>query len=259
MDEWDEVWAELRDNLSCQPWCPQHPEFPCVRTLGQGAVVNDILRVDPHGIQVRSHRTSNPDVIPASSFRAWWDHLQQYETAALDPNDANCPRSDRAVLVGAILACCLRDRVEYREGGQIRLRPGCPLPDEVPAGAPLIEGASRTVMVNAYERNPVARARCISHYGPTCRVCGFNFRAVYGPLAEGFIHVHHLISLSEIGEEYEVDPIADLRPVCPNCHAIIHLDGGCRSIENARSLVDPRVLAFWASFVEPAAGENRIS
>ena len=35
--------------------------------------------------------------------------------------------------------------------------------------------------------------------------------------------VHHLTPLSEIEEEYEVDPINDLRPVCPNCHAIIHL------------------------------------
>src|ERR1043166_6837191 len=29
--------------------------------------------------------------------------------------------------------------------------------------------------------------------------------------------VLHLQPLSGISEEYEVDPIADLRPVCPNC------------------------------------------
>ena len=44
----------------------------------------------------------------------------------------------------------------------------------------------------------------------------------YGEVAEGLIHVHHLRSLSEVGEEYIVDPIADLRPVCPNCHAVLH-------------------------------------
>ena len=28
--------------------------------------------------------------------------------------------------------------------------------------------------------------------------------------------------LSEIGEKYEVDPLIDLIPVCPNCHVILH-------------------------------------
>ncbi len=36
-------------------------------------------------------------------------------------------------------------------------------------------------------------------------------------MGEGFIHVHHLKPLSEVGYEYRVDPIRDLRPVCPNC------------------------------------------
>ena len=38
----------------------------------------------------------------------------------------------------------------------------------------------------------------------------------------GFIHVHHLKPLSDIGGEYQVDPVKDLRPVCANCHAMIH-------------------------------------
>ena len=54
-------------------------------------------------------------------------------------------------------------------------------------------------------------------------VCGFSFGATYGEVAEGYIHVHHLVPLSEIGEGYEVDPVKDLRPVCPSCHAVIHL------------------------------------
>lgn len=43
--------------------------------------------------------------------------------------------------------------------------------------------------------------------------------------------------MSEIGMEYEVDPIADLRPVCPNCHAVLHLGGECRGIEEVRQLL----------------------
>ena len=108
------------------------------------------------------------------------------------------------------------------------------LSEEVTVSGRVFEGAVCRVVINAYERNPVARARCIAHYGPSCAVCGFKFGAIYGPLADGFIHVHHVKPLSEIGEEYEVDPVADLRPVCPNCHAVIHLGGACRSIEEVR-------------------------
>jgi hypothetical protein len=112
-----------------------------------------------------------------------------------------------------------------------------PLADELEAATSIREGARYQVTVNAYERNPEARSRCIAYYGPTCAVCGLSFAAVYGPLAEGFIHVHHVKPLSEIGQRYKVDPVADLRPVCPNCHAVIHLDGGCRSIEEVRQLL----------------------
>jgi predicted HNH restriction endonuclease len=77
-----------------------------------------------------------------------------------------------------------------------------------------------------------------THYGSTCAAYGFNFGVVYGELAKGFIHVHHIKQLSEIGEEYEVDPIADLRPVCPNCHEVLHLGGKCRTIEEAKSLLE---------------------
>ena len=38
----------------------------------------------------------------------------------------------------------------------------------------------------------------------------------------GFTHVHHLSPLSIVGADNQVDPIDDLRPVCPNCHAVLH-------------------------------------
>jgi 5-methylcytosine-specific restriction protein A len=34
--------------------------------------------------------------------------------------------------------------------------------------------------------------------------------------------VHHLVKISSSGAEHEVDPVTDLRPVCPNCHAMLH-------------------------------------
>jgi len=108
------------------------------------------------------------------------------------------------------------------------------------AGEPFVEGAARQVLVNRYERDPSARRECIAHYGPACVVCGFSFATLYGPLAEGFIHVHHLKPLAEIGAEYVVDPVVDLRPVCPNCHAVIHLGCVTRSVDEVRQLLVQR-------------------
>jgi len=71
-------------------------------------------------------------------------------------------------------------------------------------------------------KDPYARQQCIEHYGSRCSVCDFDFEQVFGERGRGFIHVHHLKPLSEIQDEYEIDPIQDLRPICPNCHAMIH-------------------------------------
>ena len=88
----------------------------------------------------------------------------------------------------------------------------------------LVEGAKTSVVVNAYERNASARAQCLKVHGTNCAVCDLNFGQRYGPIAENYIHVHHLRPLSEIKTSYTVDPEKDLRPVCPNCHAVIHID-----------------------------------
>ena len=96
------------------------------------------------------------------------------------------------------------------------------LPEEVETPGQYFEGASKLVSVNTYERNAKARAMCIEHHGYICAVCSFDFKKYYGAIGENYIHVHHLVPLAEIKKEYELDPVKDLIPVCPNCHAIIH-------------------------------------
>jgi len=85
-----------------------------------------------------------------------------------------------------------------------------------------VEGVPNKVLQTRYERNPYARRVCLDFYGLSCKVCGLNFEDKYGQIGKDFIHVHHLFQISSIGKEYEVDPIRDLRPVCPNCHAMLH-------------------------------------
>lgn len=119
-------------------------------------------------------------------------------------------------------------------------------PTEERSPEKFVEGATRLVAVNAYERNSQARAACVAHYGSICVVCGFDFQKSYGEIGEGFIHVHHLRDLAGIGTEYEVDPIADLRPVCPNCHAMLHVESPAMSIETLKAIMETAGSAFGA-------------
>lgn len=114
---------------------------------------------------------------------------------------------------------------------------GAKVPEEVEASLRLREGATKRIEVNAYERNLVARGKCIEHYGYICAVCNFDFRSFYGEIGSQFIHVHHIIPLSKIGAEYEVDPIKDLIPVCPNCHAMIHRQDPPFTIAELREMI----------------------
>jgi len=109
------------------------------------------------------------------------------------------------------------------------------LPEQIDNPQEYYEGASQQITVNSYERNAKARSACIEHYGAKCIVCGFDFQGKYGEIGKDFIHVHHTKPLGEIGSEYKVDPINDLRPVCPNCHAMLHRRKPPFSINELRS------------------------
>lgn len=95
------------------------------------------------------------------------------------------------------------------------------LPDSV-----FVEGAQVAILGDRFERSKAARARCIAEHGAKCAICGFDFGKVYGDDFSGKIEVHHIVPLSEIREEYIVDPVNDLIPVCSNCHLILHSKAG---------------------------------
>lgn len=70
-----------------------------------------------------------------------------------------------------------------------------------------------------------------------CQVCGIELVDIYGEVARGCIHIHHLVPLSDISELYRVDAIKDLRPVCANCHMVIHLRQPPYSIDELRDMI----------------------
>jgi predicted HNH restriction endonuclease len=95
----------------------------------------------------------------------------------------------------------------------------------------LFEGAAKKIWVNVYERDPQARKDCLDYYREPlngrvkCWVCEMDFAKDYDESMAGKMHIHHRKPLHEIGQEYQVDPVKELLPVCPNCHYVIHALG----------------------------------
>lgn len=104
-----------------------------------------------------------------------------------------------------------------------------------PSGAP--EGTSFSVETTRYERSRLNRAACLQLRGTKCLVCGFDFGEIYGALGEGFIHVHHVVPVSDIGPDYVVNPASDLAPICPNCHNMVHRTEPPLTVEQLQNVI----------------------
>ena len=121
-------------------------------------------------------------------------------------------------------------------------------PDEV-GDESHVDGSVTRVTVNRYERDPNARKKCISHYGAMCQVCGFDFAENFGMIGAGFIHVHHLVPLSDIRGGYVVDPLRICGPsaqiVTRWCIVALRLSrstksSGCEQLEKAERRLLPK-------------------
>ena len=100
------------------------------------------------------------------------------------------------------------------------------------------EQAIRRVQVNRFESSAEAQRICIAHHGTGCAACGLSFESTYGEAAAGFIEVHHLVPPELLGTGYQLDPVTDLVPLCPNCHAMAHLGVATpRTVAELRQLI----------------------
>ena len=104
------------------------------------------------------------------------------------------------------------------------------------------EGSMYESLDTKYERNVAARNKCLEYYGTKCMICGYDSKKIFGENTKPIIEVHHIVPISYIKEEYEVDPIKDLIPVCPNCHAFIHSkDNGVYTIDEVKEMIKNRL------------------
>ena len=100
-----------------------------------------------------------------------------------------------------------------------------------------IEGGRQTITINRYERDPRLRIECLNQYGPVCSVCSFDFEAAYGAIGRDYCHIHHTKPLASLGGPTKVDPITDLIPLCPNCHAMIHRRTPALEVSELKSML----------------------
>ncbi|MDX1959509.1 MAG: HNH endonuclease [Leptospiraceae bacterium] len=101
-----------------------------------------------------------------------------------------------------------------------------------------VEGASIEITQTRYERNPYVRKECLKYHGYSYKICNFNFEKFYGNLGYKYIHVHHITPISTNQKETTIDPIKDLIPVCPNCHAMLHKSNPPLSVEELKEIIE---------------------
>ena len=96
----------------------------------------------------------------------------------------------------------------------------------------------RYVAHRKIERNPKAANAAKRIHGYICQVCHFDFGAIYGDAAQGYIEAHHLVPLADIpeGESVELEPKKDFAVLCANCHRTVHRKGTPKDIAALRSL-----------------------
>ncbi len=101
------------------------------------------------------------------------------------------------------------------------------------------EGRRELVYTTRYERSPILRKRAIQIHGTTCMACAFNFYEFYGERGKDYIEVHHLIPLSTLDREFEINPVTDMAVVCSNCHRMIHREhNNILSIDELKQIIN---------------------
>ncbi len=92
-----------------------------------------------------------------------------------------------------------------------------------------------------FARNPRLAASAKERDAYICQACGFNFRAAYGALGEGFAEAHHLNPLAErLEREWATalrTHIDDVVTLGANCHRVIHRNRPPISVADLQTVV----------------------
>jgi len=88
----------------------------------------------------------------------------------------------------------------------------------------------------------LAKQRFLQQHGKLfCEVCGFDFKAHYGDIGEGYIEGHHTKPVSEMAEN-EQTMVGDIAIVCANCHRMLHRKRPWLSINELNALLSTNLV-----------------
>lgn len=219
-----------------EAWLWLHGRTRC-GLLGHGLVVSAGAYLETPGKHHDETHAAEPDstsrriTVAFDALLAPGDEILPGILAEAVPEVAWAAIKQPVITLDPLLEPKVRD--VWREFGPARVSD----PTDLVPGSYPTQAASR-VQVNRYERNLEAQRICVAHHGASCAACGFSFESAYGDAGAGFIQVHHLVPASQIGSDYQLDPVADLVPLCPNCHAMAHLGVGTpRTVAELRRLM----------------------
>lgn len=92
------------------------------------------------------------------------------------------------------------------------------------------EGTQTIQNTKVYERSKKLRDQAIKYYKTDdkikCHACCFDFENFYGEYGKDFIEIHHEKPVYQYnGDDIEktiTDALENVKPICPNCHRMIH-------------------------------------
>lgn len=93
------------------------------------------------------------------------------------------------------------------------------------------EGKARVTESVVKQRSRKLRQAALEHYTQPdghipCAVCGFDFWTEYGDLGRDYIQLHHEEPVYQYSDDgfhtYLADAIGKMKPVCANCHCMLH-------------------------------------
>jgi predicted HNH restriction endonuclease len=97
------------------------------------------------------------------------------------------------------------------------------------------EGFKKQIVIEVGKRDQKLIKQAKKEHGIRCSVCKMTFEEVYGEHGKGFIEMHHLYPVKGGERKNTVD---DLRPVCANCHRMLHRGSELMSIEDLIRIVN---------------------
>jgi predicted restriction endonuclease len=96
------------------------------------------------------------------------------------------------------------------------------------------EGFRKEIIIEVAKRNKLLLKDAKEKYGTICAVCEFDFAEIYPGHGDGFIEIHHL---HPIAKGRRASTVEDVRPVCANCHRMLHRGEKILSITELKNII----------------------